>query len=84
MVPVPRSSRCPYTLLLIELPTPIFIVAQRSSRCPYSLLLIEVPLSEFFPFGNQAGDSELPPNDDSFSDVQIIGLDFTFSGFFHH
>jgi hypothetical protein len=38
----------------------------------------EVPLSEFFPFGNQAGDSELPPNDDSFSDVQIIGLDFTF------
>jgi hypothetical protein len=43
MVPVPRSSRCPYTLLLIELPTPIFIVAQRSSRCPYSLLLIELP-----------------------------------------
>ena len=41
-------------------------------------LRAEVPLSEFFPFGNQAGDSELPPNDDSFSDVQIIGLDFTF------
>jgi hypothetical protein len=38
----------------------------------------EVPLSEFFSFGNQAGDSELPPNDDSFADVQIIGLDFTF------
>ena len=38
----------------------------------------EVPLSEFFPFGDQDGDSVLPPNDDSFSDVQIIGLNFTF------
>jgi hypothetical protein len=38
----------------------------------------EVPLSEFFPFGDQDGDSVLPPNDDRFSDVQIIGLNFTF------
>jgi hypothetical protein len=36
----------------------------------------EVPLSEFFPFGDQDGDSVLPPNDDRFSDVQIIGLNF--------
>ena len=38
----------------------------------------EVPLSEFFPFGDQAGDSVLPRNDNVFSDVQIIGLNFTF------
>jgi hypothetical protein len=38
----------------------------------------EVPLLEFFPFGDQAGDSVLPSNDDSYSDVQTIGLDFTF------
>ena len=38
----------------------------------------EVPLSEFFPFGDQAGDSVLPSKDDYHSDVQTIGLDFTF------
>jgi hypothetical protein len=38
----------------------------------------EVPLSEFLPFGDQANDSVLPPYDNVFSDVQIIGLNFTF------
>ena len=38
----------------------------------------EVPLSEFFPFGSHAGDSFLPSKDDFYSDVQTIGVEFTF------
>ena len=58
------------TIAIIRL-LPLFLL------CSYHVNA-EVPLSEFFSFGNQAGDSVLPPNDDRFSDVQIIGLNFTF------
>jgi hypothetical protein len=49
-----RSSRCPYTLLLIELPTPVIPFTFRALLCPsvlivpsWSILIISLPCPEF-------------------------------------
>ena len=39
---------------------------------------VSIPLSEFFPFGTEAGDAELPSNDDGSSPAITLSTPFPF------